>query len=264
MKRVRVRRDHPYAPVWTLLMLLVALTIYLVTEGVAAPARQAVSSPVEQVTWALPALSVNLVVLSRAGDEASARIEAARYVARGAAGYILPGASEYLIVGAGYESAEEAAKVMKKLSEGEKIAASVAVREAPALSVRLTGTSAQVTALMGAEASLRHETNALGEAAFKLDAGEIQLSGAREALLSARAEAKKAREALIKAVSGEENKASQGLTALLTSLEDAAATMLYNAQSSPLFFSSQMKYNYIDLRLRHIDFINRLAAGEVS
>ena len=264
MKRVRVRRDHPYASAWTLLMLLVALTMYLVTEGVSAPARQAVSSPVEQVTWALPALSVSLVVLSRAGDEAAARIEAARYVARGAAGYILPGASEYLIVGAGYESGDEAAKVMKKLSEDEKITASVAAREAPALSVRLTGTRAQVTALMGAEAALRQQTNALGEAAFSLDAGEIQLAGAREALLSARAEVKKARETLTKAASGEENKASQGLTALLSALEDAAATMLYNAQSSPLFFSSQMKYNYIDLRLRHIDYINRLAAGEVS
>ena len=42
---------------------------------------------------------------------------------------------------------------------------------------------------------------------------------------------------------------------------ERGATMLFDAQTSPLFFSSQMKYNHIDLRLSHIDYINRLAAG---
>jgi hypothetical protein len=242
-------------------MLLAALTMYLVTEGVASPVQQAVLSPVEQVSWALQPLTVSLVVLSRAGDEAAARIEAARYVSRGAAVYILPGSSEYLIIGAGYDSADEAAKVMEKLESEEKIAASIATRDAPELSVRLTGTRAQADALIGAEKALRSETAAIGEAAFSLDAGTVQISGAREALLSARAEAKKAREALQKAAGSQQNTASEGLTALLSSLEDAASTMLFDAQSSPLFFSSQMKYNYIDLRLRHIDYINRLAAG---
>jgi hypothetical protein len=79
-------------------MLLTALTMYLVFEGVSTPGQRAVSAPVEQVSWEIPAQSVSLIVLSRAGDEAAARIEAARYVSRGAAGYILPGSSEYLII----------------------------------------------------------------------------------------------------------------------------------------------------------------------
>ncbi len=261
MNRVRVRRDHPYAPAWTLVMLLTALTMYLVTEGLSYPAQQPALAPVEQVDWTISPLSVSLVVLSRAGDEAAARIEAARYVSRGAAGYILPGSSEYLIIGAGYDSADEAAKVLKKLEAEEKLTASVATRDAPELNVRLTGTRAQAQALMGAEQALRGATAALGEAAFSLDAGTLPLSGAREALLNARAEAKKARETLRKAAGSEENAASLGLAALLSSLEDAISTMLFDAQTSPLFFSSQMKYNCIDLRLRHIDFINRLAAG---
>ena len=261
MKRVRVRRNHPYAPAWTLMMLLAALTMYLVTEGVASPGQQGAYAPVEQVSWALSPLSVSLVVLSRAGDEAAARIEAARYVARGAAGYILPGSGEYLIVGACYDSADEAAKVMKKLSEEEKSSASIATREAEGLTVRLTGARAQADALIGAEKALREATGAMGEAAFSLDAGTTQLSGAREALLTARAEAKKARETLVKATGSQQNEASQGIAALLSALEDACSTMLFDAQTSPLFFSSQMKYNTIDLRLRQIDFINRLAAG---
>jgi len=261
MKRVRVRRDHPYAPAWTLVMLLAALTMYLVTEGLSSPGQRAVSAPVEQVTWEIPPLTVSLIVLARAGDEAAARIEAARYVARGAAGYILPGSSEYLIVGAGYDSADEAAKVMKKLGEEEKMTASIATREAPALTVRLTGSRAQVDALIGAEKALKDAAFSLGEAAFSLDAGTLQLSGAREALLSARADARKAREALVKAAGSQPNQASEGLTLLLSQLEDACSTMLFDAQTSPLFFSSQMKYNHIDLRLRHIDYINRLAAG---
>ena len=179
MKRVRVRRDHPYAPAWTLVMLLTALTMYLVTEGVTIPGQRAVSAPVEQVSWEIPPQSVSLIVLSRAGDEAAARIEAARYVARGAAGYILPGSSEYLIIGAGYDSADEAAGVMKKLSEEDKLTASIATREAAGLNVRLTGSRAQVDALIGAENALGHATRALGEAAFSLDAGTLQLSGAR-------------------------------------------------------------------------------------
>ena len=261
MKRVRVRRDHPYAPAWTLVMLLAALTMYLVTEGMSSPGQQAVSAPVEQVTWELDPLSVSLIVLSRAGDEAAARIEAARYVARGAAGYILPGSSEYLIIGAAYDSADEAAKVMKKLEDEEKLSASIATREAQGLTVRLTGSRVQVDALIGAEKALRDATGQLGEAAFSLDAGTLQLSGAREALLAARAEAKKARETLQKAAGSGPNQASEGLVQLLLRLEDACSTMLFDAQTSPLFFSSQMKYNHIDLRLSHIDYINRLAAG---
>ncbi len=259
MKRVRVRRDHPYAPVWVLVMLLVALTMYLVTEGVSAPGQQAALAPVEQVRWDIQPLSLNLVILSRAGDEATARIEAARYVARGAAGYILSGSGEYLIAGAGYSSADEAGKVMNKLSETEKLAASVATREAPEIAVRLTGKRVQADALIGAERSLRDETNALGEAAFRLDAGEIDLNGAREALLSARAEAKKARETLEKASAGEPNQTSEEVAALLATFEDASTTLLMGVGTSPLFFSSQMKYNYIDLRLRHIGFLTRLA-----
>jgi len=139
--------------------------------------------------------------------------------------------------------------------------ASIATREAAGLSVRLTGSRVQVDALIGAENALAHATSTIGEAAFSLDAGTLQLSGAREALLSARAEAKKAREALVKAEGSQPNQASQGLVNLLSSLEDACSTMLFDAQTSPLFFSSQMKYNHIDLRLRHIDYINRLAAG---
>jgi hypothetical protein len=239
-------------------MLLIALTMYLVTEGAAFPAQPAALAPVAQVTWTVEPLSISLIVLSRAGDEASARIEAARYVARGAAGYILSGAGEYLIAGAGYDSADEAARVMNKLESEESISASIATRESPALTVRLTGSEAQAQALIGAERALREETAAISEAAFSLDAGEIQLAGAREALLSARAAAKKAREALQKAAGTERNGVSDELTALIASLEDAVSTLLMSAQAQPLFFSSQMKYNYIDLRLRHIDFINRL------
>jgi hypothetical protein len=261
MNRVRVRRDHPYAPAWTLVMLLVALTMYLVTEGLSYPAQQPALSPAEQVDWTVGPLSVSLVVLSRAGDEASARIEAARYVSRGAAGYILPGTGEYLIVGAGYDSADEAEKVLKKLAGEENLTASLAVREAPELHVRLTGARAQVQALMDAEAAFRAATASMGEAAFSLDAGTLTEAGAREALLAARAEAKRARETLERAAGDGQNAASQGVAALLSALEDAASAMLFDARTSPLFFSSQMKYNYIDLRLRHIGFINRLAAG---
>ncbi len=260
MKRVRVRRDHPYAPAWTLVMLLTALTLYLITEGARAPNPRAVSAPVEQVSCQLEPLDLNLLVLSRARDEASARIEAARYMPRGAAGYILPGTGEYLIVGAGYDSADEAARVMQKLEE-EHLTASLAARGSPGLSLRLTGTRAQTDALLNAERALRAQTAVLGETAFSLDAGAIQIAGAREALLSARADARKAREALEQAAGAAVNPAAQGLLSLLFSLEDSATTMLFDNQPSPLFFSSQMKYNYIDLRLRHIDFINRLADG---
>ena len=171
-------------------------------------------------------------MLSRAGDEAAARIEAARYVSRGAAGYILPGSSEYLIIGAGYDSADEAAQVMKKLGEEEKLTASIATREAAGLTVRLTGSRAQVDALIGAENALRGSTGHMGEAAFSLDAGTLQLSGAREALLAARAEAKKARETLIKAAGSEENQASQGLVNLLSQLE---GRLLHHALRRPDF-----------------------------
>jgi hypothetical protein len=259
MKRVRVRRDHPYAPAWTLVMLLVALTMYLITEGVSAPGQQAALAPVEQVSWDIQPLSISLVILSRAADEPTARIEAARYVARGAAGYILSGSGEYLVAGAGYNSVDEAGRVMNKLSETERLAASVATREAPEIAVRLTGRRAQADALIGAERALRDETSALGEAAFRLDAGEIDLNGAREVLLSARAEAKRAREALERATAGEPSQASEEIAALLSSFEDASTTMLMSAGTSPLFFSSQMKYNYIDIRLRHIGFLARLA-----
>jgi hypothetical protein len=262
MKRVRVRRDHPYAPAWTLVMLMAALTIYLISETMRTYDPQAVSAPVEQVSYQLEPLTASLIVLARARDESTARIEAARYVSRGAAGYILPGGGEYLIIGALYDSAEEAGRVLGKLSEAEQIAASIATREAPGLLVRLTGTRAQSEALLGAESALRSEARTLGETAFKLDSGDLQSAGARDVLLGARQNARRAREALEAAVGGQQNPASAGIAGLLAALEDAITTMLYENQSSPLFFSGRMKYTYIDLRLRHIELINRLAGGD--
>ena len=91
--KVRVRRERPSALAWALALLLTMLCVYLLTLGPTAAPEASIASAgdapriTEEVSFAPSAAW--FVSLGRYDTAAEARIEAARYTPRGAAGYVL-------------------------------------------------------------------------------------------------------------------------------------------------------------------------------
>lgn len=268
MRKVRVRKDHPAAPLWTLLLVLITLTLYLLTlamqkEPVAKQAAApAVTIGPERVTEdvEISALNAYLIQLGACDSAEEARVEAARYVQRGAAGYLLPQGERQLVIGAGYDTMAEAESVQKRLYEDERLLSEIQALGSPALTLRVTAAPVQVDALREAEAHLREQTAAMGQTAFAIDAGEVDAPTARARFSVGR---DKTADVLgrLSAVAGDQPGAvASGLIDLLAQLRDKQSQLSSAEMKTTLSFSSKIKYNYIDLRVRHIAFLNSLGA----
>ena len=91
--RVRVRREHPSALAWALALMLTMLCVYLLTLGLALAPEAAIDAGdgaprvTEEVSFG--SAEAYFVSLGRFDTATEARIEAARYTPRGAAGYAL-------------------------------------------------------------------------------------------------------------------------------------------------------------------------------
>ena len=115
--KVRVRRDRPSALAWALALLLTMLCVYLLTLGPTAAPEANIASVgdaprvTEEVSFA-PAAAW-FVSLGRYDTAAEARIEAARYTPRGAAGYVLETEDGFLALGAAYDDQAEAESVLR-------------------------------------------------------------------------------------------------------------------------------------------------------
>lgn len=270
MHKVRVRKQHPTAPLWVLLMVLTALTIYLVTLGMrsegAYPVTEVSSVPTaapERVTQDLPldALSVHLIQLNAFESADAARIEAARYVARGAAGYLLENGDGLLrVIGAGYESEEEASSVCERLLQSEGIEASICLLESAPVTLRVTASREQIDALRKAEALLRSTAAQMGQSAFALDAGSRTVLQARMDFAQSLEDARLAQEQLNAAAGETPNRVAASLLSLLKHAVESLEELSSAETQSTLSFSSKIKYNYIDLRTQHIRFLNELSA----
>ena len=92
MQRVKVRRERPAAAAWVLALLLSALFVLLIARGAkTAPESGGGADTAVRGDYALtfPPLETHLLQFGAYEDALSARIEAARYTPRGAAGYVL-------------------------------------------------------------------------------------------------------------------------------------------------------------------------------
>lgn len=167
----------------------------------------------------LPGERYWLVSLFSDKSEAVALAEAARYVARGAAGWVLRDGSEYRAVGACYESEAEAGEAASKLRKGEAAGAFVFSMDALAVTIRVTATQAQLGALLDADKALRGSVWEIEKIARSIDAGESDSLGARGALFSVAAGLAGAREELSRQTAGESDPATENLLSLFAESE---------------------------------------------
>ncbi|NLG24620.1 MAG: hypothetical protein GX558_04645 [Clostridiales bacterium] len=270
---VRVRRRRPMGVVLATAMLVVALLGYLSLQnpvlrsmdarrteapGAPRPTALAASSSAERLTEdvRLGDVALYAVQLGAYDGADQAQVEAARYVRRGAAGYVhIDGTRR--VLGAGYATRAEAETVVKRLSEDEGIAAAVYAATAESVLLRVTATRDQLDALTIAERTLREGAQALGSLAFSLDKGEVALGDAARQVQSLAAAALAARDGLIVQAGDDPNAVASGLIELLSAFDKNLSDSVSNGHTL-MDFSSRMKYNYLDVRLKHIAFLRGL------
>ena len=264
-RRVYVRRRGPCPAVWLTLLMMAALMAFVFF---ARPTIQALTVDLDQAPPSEERVTqevsfagheIYLVTLARMEDAALARVEAARYVPRGAAGYVFSEGGSYQVAGNGYATQEEAEKVAASLGEAEGIEAGVVRRGAEGALLRVTATQAQLSALVEGEGMVRRLGQELATYALALDRGERQAPVLRAALSLSAQEAAQAGARLSKAAGEDPNPVAAGVIELLTQLSDDLSLLATEEQDTPLSFSSKLKYAYLLTALNHIDFLNELA-----
>lgn len=263
-RRVYVKRRGPCPAAWLALLTGAALMAFVF---LARPAIQTLSVDLNQPPEAqepvtqdvsLEAMEIHLVVLAQQEDPIQARIEAARYAPRGAAGYLLERDGVYQVVGNGYAALEEAEKVAQTLEEEEDIPAQVLSCAGAGALLRVTATPAQQSALAEGEALARRLEEELRGHALALDRGERQAPVVRAALSLCAQEAQQAGDRLSRAAGETPNPVAAGVIQLLEQLAQDCGQLAQEEQDTPLTFSSRLKYAYLAAVLGHIDFLNSL------
>ena len=157
--RVRVRRERPSALAWALALLVTMLCVYLLTLGIAAAPEASIDSagdaPRVTEEASFDAAEAWFVALGRFETATEARIEAARYTPRGAAGYVLEAEDGFLVLGAVYENQAEAESVARALAQSEGLACEVYTERAEGARLRITAAEADIALVVEAEAGLR-------------------------------------------------------------------------------------------------------------
>ena len=259
--RVRVRRDRPRAALFLIPLVLLTFLAFLRFGMPALPARAPEPRTLVRVTREISfePLRANLVTLGSTDGPEAARVEAARYVSRGAAGYLLYEEGRIMIIGALYDAKAEAVSVAARLRAGENPQSDALSYETPGARLRVRASEEQIRALSEGEALLRAQTDALGALAFELDSGEIDSETARGRLYLASREAAACEAALSEAAGAAPDRIAGELIKNLRYLSECEENLAGFKAKSPLFFSGKMKYNQIDLRLRHMSFLKGLA-----
>ncbi len=271
-RMVRVRRRHARSLRLAMALLAVSVAVYLCSYAARLisppPTVEAAQAPEQAVPVSeqltedvrFDPLSAQLVQLAEAGSAESARIEAARYTRRGAAGYILKDGDIFRVIGAVYADREGADAVAARLLNAEKIKAQVITAQGPASALRVTASKAQIDALTQGESSLRGLTDQLIALSLQLDAGKATGEQAASQIQLVHAEAQLRLRALERAIGADEHPILRALMLLLQQLSDCTGEGMTGRDESTLSFSAKIKYNSITMRLRHIDFLDSLAA----
>lgn len=272
-RRVRVRRRRSGRLLWVMsaLMLLTALALHLWVPKVSDPVREETLSPAsavatmppeseQRVTQEIqfPALERFLIQFGVYDSLDNARVEAARYVERGAAGYLLYD-GRYRVIGAAYESREEADSVAGRLKEEEGIECYVYETGAGAVKLRVTAAPEQIDALVNAENALREQSLAFGNLAYQLDSGEIDEAQACIEISRCVQAITLARQSLLEVAGEKVNQVAQDLMDMMEKAEENLSKLSSFQEQTRLDLSSKIKYNYIEILEQHRGYLESLS-----
>ena len=180
--RVRVRRERPTVLAWSIALAVTMLAVYVLTLNASLPDSAESASATPRVTReiALEALEGWCVSLGSWPTEFQARIEAADYAARGAAGRVFQGGGVWQVLGAIFDSEAAARREAQRLRDEAGLeAADVLPLSAGRVKLRVTATNSEIDWIQRAADALRNQSWQLSDMAMALDRGTIQWEAAR-------------------------------------------------------------------------------------
>ncbi len=262
--RVRVRREHPSALAWALALMLTMLCVYLLTLGLALAPEAAIDAGdgaprvTEEVSFG--SAEAYFVSLGRFDTATEARIEAARYTPRGAAGYALETADGFLVLGAVYENRAEAESVARALSQSEGLDCGVYEERADGARLRVTAAQEDIALVTGAEALLRDLAGETRDLALQLDRGEMDAGAARTLLNVAAGRLEEALTRLRNVPGAQDNPVTARLLAMTEQFRAALFVLSGENTQNTLSLSAKIKYNSINITLEHMRYLRELNA----
>ena len=260
-RMVRVRRRQPARRVVLLLALTLAAFVYLAARR-GDPVRailDAQSAQRVRTDVVFDGLALHAVRTAACDSEEAARVEAARYVSRGAAGYVLR-REVWHVLAAGYETAAEAEAVRNSLRESEGMNCDTVSLICGPVRLRVTATPEQTAALAACEDKLRETVALIGSLSYAIDRGDAAVPQAI-GVLKAQAEAMAAaRDKLDSATGGTPDPAvCAPLLALAKNAEKGLEKLTgENATLPDVLFSGRMKALFLALRAGQIDYLANL------
>ena len=252
--RIRVRRDRPSALSWSIALAVTMLAVYLVTLSAPAEKKAENVSSGMRVTQEInfESMTMHFADLGCFADESQARIAAAGFVNRGAAGIVYSDAAGHHVLGAGYALEADAKRIAERLGQQENIETGVLTLTAPPLSLRVTAPEEDVNAIVEADRMLRMQLNQLSTLALQVDRGEIFAASARTLTKVAAAEVRTARKNLEKITGSADQPVCAAMISLLASLEEN----LSDVGGDGAILSGRLRCCHADCALKLIRFLN--------
>lgn len=258
--RVRVKRERPSLAAWIAALLITMLVVYLLSMDATKPVVVESVSTAQRITREvkLEAQQLYLIVMSKCVSEEEARIMAAGFTSRGAAGYVHEGDDGWYVLGAAYESEREAERVAGSLKKDEAIETEILIISADSVIMRITAPEIQISAIAQADEILRSQSFQLGNIALQLDRGEIKPAAARTLCGVAATEAHDGAVALEGIPGALENELCAALISQLKRLESMLKTVDQTTIIDAADLSGMLRCAQIDNFIKHCTLQNDL------
>lgn len=259
-KRVRVRRDRPSALSWALALAVTMLAVYLATLTTPAkpPEVEETGAAAARVTRELTLAETTacLVDLGTYPDGTAARIAAADFATRGAAGAILPRDDGFHVIGACYETETDATRIARRLSE-QDVPATPLILSAPAVSLRITAPEDDADAIAEADRALRLALRQIAALALQVDRNEQTAAQTRTLAAVIRSELDHAESQLAQVAGAQDQRVCAGLMSIMRETSQSLAN-LSNDTLTGAALSGQLRCIQTTGTLNLIDFLNEL------
>lgn len=262
--QVRVRRDRPGAVAWIFALILAMIMVYL---AVRTPVKERRAQSVfagpnitREVT--LQGLKMDLVSLDRCDTAEAARLLAAGYTARGAAGYACFFGDKWHVIGAAYTGERDARRAADKLIRDEVSDAQVIPVEVPELDLRVTAPEIQIDAIEDADGILKTQTERLGEMALQLDRGKINTGTACTLCAAASTQASGCAKVIRSIPGAEENTLTGGLAERLDTLANLLNAIAEERGADAAALSGMMRCAQADIVVGKKELHEKILTGK--
>lgn len=249
MKRIRLRRNRPSALAAALALMLTMFSVFLITQAAGNKAdRSASAGGYGTADIRMEGMQAQLEILGRCDNALEAQVAAAQCLAGGGAGIVVQDGERLAVVYAAHADADA-----YKARAGSENTAHVV--SGGGLTLRASGSAAQIAALQGAVDFLRTLAVQTGSLAASLESGGTD-AGSMQALISVYLTQGRSAAAALSGFAGQDASAQKLLEAVENSL-----LRLQGAYDAP--DAGSLRRIYAGGRLEWIGLLETLRAGFV-